>query len=666
MARVRFQEAVLAALVAAAVAALLGQGADLPLVRGLETASLDLRMRLRGPLPPGSEMALILADDRSLAALGRWPFSRRVFASTIDRLAAAGARGIVFDLLFSEPEQPVAPALRIAARAAAEALSAESQAPLRAALGRLADDDPDADLAAAIRRAGTVLLGFAFTFAPGAPKGDPGTTSAFLRFEPGHEDAAFTLTPEAAITPLDALTTAAAGLGHVTIAYDRDGAPRYEYLVLPYEADFYPSLSVRAAALYLGGPWNQVGLALGEGLTFGAKTVPTDRAMRLLINYRGPPGTFTTWSLVDLLAGRVPPDALRNRLVLVGAAATGINDSFRTAFGSTPLAGVERMANAVSTILHGDGIARPEILAALEPVAVVAVAGAAGLLTALVPTSVAVFVASLAPLLWTAAAQIAFDYNVWLGLIMPLAALIAAMLAVLLLRYAVVDRESRQVRTAFRHYLAPALVAELAAHPERLQLGGEVRTMTVLFCDIRNFTRLSETMPPHHLVTIVNRFFTPMTEIIQAHHGTVDKYIGDCVMAFWNAPLDDPEHARHACLAALAMLDEVERLADRLAADFPDLPRLAAGIGLNSGPCCVGNLGSRQRFDYSVVGNTVNVASRIESLCKTYRLPLLAGAETQALAPDLPWQEVDRVLVRGLTTPTRIWTVQRGTATASG
>jgi len=186
--------------------------------------------------------------------------------------------------------------------------------------------------------------------------------------------------------------------------------------------------------------------------------------------------------------------------------------------------------------------------------------------------------------------------------------------------------------------------------------------MTVLFCDIRDFTSLGEAIDPKVLVAVMNRFFTPMTEIIQAHHGTVDKFIGDCVMAFWNAPLDDPAHAGHACAAAQAMLAEVDRLAGRLAAEFPGLPPLRAGIGLNSGPCCVGNLGSQQRFDYSVLGNTVNLASRIEGLCKSYGVPLLAGEATRAMAPELPWLVVDEVTVRGHSAASRIHTLWPGPA----
>ncbi len=662
------REALLAAVAAVAVVMLLTALGDSAVVRGLETASFDLRLRLRGVQAPGPEVVLVLVDDRSLAALGRWPFSRHLFARALDRLARDGARVVVFDLLFSEPEQPVPAPLREAAGLTAAALAGPDQERLRQALARVAADDPDADLASALRRAGTGLLAAALTFAP-AP--DPPVAlpadGAFTRFEPSLTDAVFPLQPRSALPPIDRLAGAAAGFGHVTIAFDGDGSPRYEHLVLPYDADYYPSLSLRAAARFLGLPWTEVGLRLGEGVRLGQRFIPTDRSMRLLINYRGPRGTFPTWSFADLMAGAVPSAAVRDRLVLVGAAATGINDTFRSPFGSVPLPGVERMANVIDTLLRGDVLGRPALLTLIEPVAVAVLAGLTGLVMALVPTWAAVLVGTLPLALWAAAAQAALLLEGWwLDLVTPLAGLSAALVAVLLYRYAVVDRTGRRVRTAFRHYLAPELVAQIAAHPERLQLGGETRPMTVLFCDIRGFTALSESLSPQVLVAVVNRFFTPMTDIIQRHHGTVDKYIGDCIMAFWNAPLPDPDHARHACAAALEMLAEVDRLSVRLCAEFPGLPPLKVGIGVNSGPCCVGNLGSNQRFDYSVAGRTVNHASRIEALSKTYHLPFLAGEETRALAPDYPWRLVDQVVLRGQVGTSRIYTVGDGAPPAPG
>ena len=264
-------------------------------------------------------------------------------------------------------------------------------------------------------------------------------------------------------------------------------------------------------------------------------------------------------------------------------------------------------------------------------------------------------------LLWAAISQAAFVRGIWLALVAPEASIAAALVAILGFRYWVADRDGREIKSAFRHYLAPELVNALASHPKRLRLGGETRPMTLLFCDIRNFTTLSEGMAPEALVQVMNRFLTPATDAVMRNRGTVDKYIGDCVMAFWNAPLDDADHALHACAAARELLGEVGSLGEKLAADF-GLARFEVGIGINSGPCLVGNLGSAQRFEYSVLGDTVNVAARLEQMTKVYGVPLLAGDATRSQTPELPWLAIDEVPVRGRSAAVRMHTLWLGPA----
>jgi adenylate cyclase len=239
---------------------------------------------------------------------------------------------------------------------------------------------------------------------------------------------------------------------------------------------------------------------------------------------------------------------------------------------------------------------------------------------------------------------------------------VASMLVLyVLLTYAGYAREEagrRQVRNAFSHYLSPAMVEKLAENPSRLSLGGEKRDMTMLFCDVRGFTTISEQFDAEGLTRLINKLLTPLTDIILRGQGTVDKYMGDCIMAFWNAPLDDADHARHACLAALAMNAEMVPLNERLAAEAsaegrPHLP-LKIGIGINSGEVVVGNMGSDQRFDYSVLGDQVNLASRLEGQCKTYGVDIVIGENTRQKAPDLAFLELDLIKVKGKTTAVRI------------
>jgi adenylate cyclase len=655
------REGALALVAALIVVLLFGALGDTTTLRGFETASLDLRFRLRGPEPPGPEIALVMVDDASLGVLGRWPFSRRVFAKALDILDRADAKVIVFDLLFAEPEQPVPPALRAAARTAAAQLPGEQHAPLRSALSRIADDDPDGEFEAALRRSGRVLLPITFR-TTGAPAEAPDyqSDSAYARFDKSPIKPAFALHPVAAQLPIEPLAKAAAGLGSVEFAFDLDGAPRYDYLAWEFDADYLPSLPVRAAAAYLGVPWSDVSLALGQAVRIGDRTIPTDPAMRLLIDYRGPRGTFPTFSFLDLIEGRVPIDALRGRIVLVGATVVGLGDSYEAPFGSTPLPGTERMANIIDTIVQHDFIRDLSDVALLGAIgAVLALAGLTGAITALLPTRIAVVVCA-APLIgWCAAAQAAFMRGVWLPVAEPLAALAAATAAALLFRYWVVDREGRQVRVAFRHYLSPALVNDLAAHPERLRLGGETRSMTLLFCDVRGFTAISERFKanPQGLTQLINRFLTPMTDVILARRGTIDKYMGDCIMAFWNAPLDDPDHADHACDSALAMMRALDALNARSREDAGDGQghELHIGIGLNTGDCVVGNMGSEQRFDYSVLGDAVNLASRLEGQSKTYGVDIVIGEATRTAAPSWAALELDDIAVKGKREAVRIY-----------
>jgi adenylate cyclase len=638
---------------------------DIGPLRILETTSLDLRFRVRGPQAPGSEVAVVLVDDRSLAALGRWPLSRHVFANAVRAVDRVGAKLIVFDLLFAEPDQPLSSDLRDSARAAADRLSDPQDASLRATLGQLAAENPDGDLAAAIHESGKVLLPFAFSFS-GKPEENPPdylSDQAYQQLDQSPVAPVFTLDPQSVVTPIAPLAEAAMGFGHVSISYDRDGAPRYDYLALPFNGDFLPSMPVRAAASYLGVPWDKVGLALGAGVHIGSAEIPTDRAMRLVINYRGPRGTIPTYSFVDLIDGRIPADKLAGRIVLIGASFIGDADTNPAPFDNTPVPGTERIANIIDSLLAGDFIREnPTPCPVLILAAVVILATLAGAAIALFPTRIAVLAGVVPLVAWAGGAQVAFDRGLWLPLVNPMIALAAASLSVLLFRYGFVDLQRRRIHSAFRHYLAPDLVNQLAANPQQLKLGGETRTISVMFSDIRGFTSISETFKsnPEGLSRLINRgFLTPMTHLIMARRGTIDKYMGDCIMAFWNAPLDDAEHADHACAAALAMLNELDRINIELekeaVAENRKFQPLHVGVGINSGECVVGNMGSDERFAYTAMGDAVNLASRLEGQTKTYHVGIILGEAARQAAPSWAALELDLIAVKGKQEAVRIF-----------
>ena len=660
------REAGLAFLIAISVLLILTAIQDLAVIRGLETASLDLRFRLRGVQTPDPETVVVLVDDSSLAKLGRWPLSRRLYAKAVQMLDRAGARVIAFDLLFPEPESPVSNDLRSAARAAASGFSAAQDPRLRQALQRLAEDDPDGDFAAALRASGKVLLPLTFSFqGPAEETPAPLSQQVYLRLDQSVHEPIFPLQPKAAVLPIPVLAEAAAGLGHVAIAFDQDGEPRYDYLAVPFSGDFIPSLPVRIAAAYRGLPWSQVGLALGDGVQLGDRLVPTDPAMRLVVNYRGPRGTIPTFSFADLVEGRLAADLFKGRIVLIGASAIGIADSYSGPFDSTPIPGTERLADTIDTILAGDFIREnpppwPSIVIAL----VAGLAIATGLAAALLPTRLAALGGAVPILGWAGGAQIAFEHGLWLPLVSPVAALAAATAGVLLFRYAVVDRQGRFIQSAFGLYLAPDLVTALAAHPGRLQLGGETRMLSVMFSDIRGFTAISEQFKanPQGLSRLINRgFLSPMTKLIMARRGTIDKYMGDCVMAFWNAPLDDPDHADHACASALAMLAELDRINRELAAEAEAENRpfhtIHIGVGINTGECVVGNMGSDERFAYTAMGDAVNLASRLEGQSKTYGVSIVIGEATREAAPSWAALELDLIAVTGKQEAVRVYTL---------
>jgi adenylate cyclase len=362
-----------------------------------------------------------------------------------------------------------------------------------------------------------------------------------------------------------------------------------------------------------------------------------------------------------VLNGEVDPAGIRGKIVLIGASAPGLMDLRATPLGAA-IPGVEIHQQVLEQLLSGRFLTRPDLAPALELLtAIFAVlllaitsprlsAGAGAALGA--ATILAIFGAS----------ALAFLRGGYLfDPVFPSACafLFGAGSAVYLHRQTEMQRA--EIRRAFSQYVSPSVVRQLAANPERLRLGGEVRDLTLLFCDVRNFTGISEGMAAEELTSFINRLLTPLTDIIIETGGTVDKYMGDAIMAFWNAPLDDPGHARHACEAAAQMVAKMTELNAEWRAEAEAAGRsyteVAIGIGVNSGDCCVGNLGSYRRFDYSAIGDNVNLTSRLEGLTKVYGLPLVVGEDTAGRLPDLHFLEVDLVRVKGRTTPTRIFTL---------
>jgi len=598
---------------------------DIAALRRVELTALDMRQRLRGARAPGPETVIVMIDDRSLARLGRWPLPREHYVHLLRRLGGAGARVVAFDVLFAEPEP----------------------------------GDGDDALADAMQRAHRVVLPFIFRTGDAAQEPLPMAIarSAFGTVRSVDDHAASSQRTTGVVAPVAPLAEAAA-LGFSLVAFDVDGAARHEALALEHDFDHYPSLALRTVQRFRDVPWPAVHLLLGRGVALGDQFIPTDAWSRALVNYLGPRGRFPTFSLAQVLAGDVPDTAFRDRIVLIGANIAGINDSFDTPF-SAVMPGVERLATVVDNLLHDGFLRRPAMLPVVEAGVLLLVAALLGLAVSRLSAPAAALAGAAAMLGLVVGGHLALrSANLWVTAAVPLAAVPLVFAAALIYRHGLLDRDHRQAARNFARYLAPEMVERLMRSGHMPRAGGELRELTVLFSDIRGFSSLSERLSPEALTQVVNAFFTAMTDAILAHGGTIDKYIGDSVMAFWNAPVEVPGHAEQACRAALAMRERLDAL-NREPLFRDAALRLEVGIGINTGPCIVGNFGSRHRLDYSALGDAVNVAARLETEAKRFGLDILIGPRTAALVPGLGPLPIGHVRLRGRAAPVEVFTLRR-------
>jgi adenylate cyclase len=601
---------------------------------------LNLKPREADPAFP---VRIVDIDEASLAKIGQWPWPRSELARIVERLADAGAKTVAIDLILAEPDRLSPEALIRQAKTRSEL------APIVAELAALPSNDTL--LAHAMARL-PVVLGLAGDDSRRRRPAPPRAAFAIagddpLLFVPGFSGA---------IEPLPELSAAAAGIGAVNWLPAADQIVRQVPLLTAHDGVLVPTLSLEALRTGAGETTVFVRASGGSGvLAFGQRTgvetlrvgssvLPTGSDGQLWLNL-APPDPRRYVPAHTVLDGTFSPDGIAGRHVLIGASATGLLD-----LRATPLAasvpGVEIHAQAIEQMLSGAHLVRPAFATGAEILFLLAVGA---LVAGLIRRSGALLAAGIgaaAIALVTTGSWLAFSRaGLLFDPVYPSLALLAVYLAGSLLSFVKTETDRARVKRAFGHYLAAPLVEELAADPSRLKLGGETRDVTLLFADVRGFSRLSEGMDAETLIRFVNRLFTPLSDIILEHRGTIDKFMGDAVMAFWNAPVPDPEHAARACRAALAMQAAIDRLnredaARRAAAGEPH-QAIRIGIGLNTGACCVGNVGSPQRFDYSVLGDAVNVAARIEDATKLYGAPIIAGERTAQAAAGFAFLEID-------------------------
>jgi adenylate cyclase len=634
-------------------------------VQQLEAQLLDLRFRLRPAAPPSDDIVLVLIDDESIREVGRWPWSRVVIADALVRLTAAGARTIGIDLLVGEPELGTVPAawldrlrevLRDAEGQGASGLDAER------ILARFFDRlSGDTELAARMGAAGNVILPLSFEFSgrtdasPPEPPRDVTTTAFRIVHGPRPAREMLPLVATSLLAPVPELAATAAGLGHTHAALDRDGAARFEFPAAAYSEYAFPSFALEVARHHLGVPRDQVRLELGRGIWLRDHLVPTDNRTRLVVSYRRP-DRFRTVSFAELLAGEVPAAQFDDTVVLIGGSAAGVGETFVSPFDPY-MPGVERHATVIDNILRQDFMVRRDATVLLDLGFVVIgglLIGWLGQRGRLLAPSLgfgATVAAVVAANLWAF-----FELGRWLNLFLPLFSVVAIYTAVILYKYFIEERQERRIRAAFKHYLSPSLVEQVARDPALLRLGGEQKELTVLFADLRNSTGLGAKLPPAEFAKLLNEAMDTMTRVLFAHDGMLDKFTGDGLVAVFGAPLPQPDHPLRACRAALAMLVELAPVQARWAR--PHLPPLDIGIGINTGSMIIGNMGSEDRFSYTVIGDEANLGARLEAANKDFQTRILISEATwQQVKDEIAARELDVVTFRGMARPVRVFEV---------
>ena len=646
----------------------------LPFIERLDHFIEDARLRATMPRTLDPRIVIVDIDDPSLQQLGQWPWGRDQLARlSTELLIRQQAAVLAFDVLIAESDRS---SVLGSLRALADG-PLRSQPDFAARVESLAPElDHDAIFARAV--AGRpVALGFYLTQTaePHAKGNLPAPVMPLRAFPAGH---VYGTAWNGFGASIDALAQAApvAGFFNVLAREGDDGIVRSVPLIARYEGPgapegYYASLALATYQLASGMPavapqmaegWSYEGRPVLEALRLGEGAdllrIPVDQTASVRVPFRGPGGaqggSFRYVAAADVLRGRLAPGELSGKIVMVGATAPGLQDVRATPVGGT-YPGVEVHANIVSGMLDG----RLPVVPDYAPGYGVVVVLLAGLLLAV---GMSVLPAFRAMLLGAGTAAALFVLNTALylnaGLVLPLAAALVMTAAAFALNmswsYFVESRARRHLARLFGTYVPPQLVDEMLVRPERYSMRAESKELTVMFCDMRGFTELSEQMTPTELQTLLNQVFSRLTEIISRHRGTVDKYMGDCVMAFWGAPVDMPDHAALAVQAAFEMAAAVRQIDEEHRAT--GRPRIAAGIGLNTGVMSVGDMGSAVRRSYTVVGDAVNLAARLEGLGLHYGVQIVAGEATRRAAPSFVWEELDDVRVRGSARAVAIFT----------
>jgi len=643
------------------------------LISQLDNIIYDARVRLTMPGGVDQRIVILDIDERSLQEVARWPWPRDVMARIIKTLFDKYEVALVgFDVVFAEADH--SSGIRSLDALASDTL--KDDAPFRAAYERLRPSLDNDGLFAEAIKGRPVILGYYLSSdddakriaaipPPVMPKGTfAGRNIAFTSWR-GYGG------------NLAGFIENAAGAGHFNPVVDFDGVVRRVPMIAELDGAYYEALSLAMVRAILGEPKVEAGFAAQgllqkgyaglEWLRAGPLTIPVDETASALVPYRGPKGSFPYVSLADVVSGKAKPEQLKGRVALVGTTAPGLLDLRSTPVGSV-YPGVEIHANLIAGMLDrlgvtlGDTPHRPVYI----PEKPAYMLGAEVVMLAVVGLALAVLVPLLSALWATVAGVVGLllvsglSLGAWTqaAVVLPVAAsllMIAALYTInMAYGYFIESRSKRQFTELFGQYVPPELVDKMAADPEQYSMEGKSEDLTVLFSDIVGFTSISESLEPRELATFINEYLTSMSLVIRDHGGTLDKYIGDAIMAFWGAPVADARHADHAVSAALDMQAELERI-NREIIRPKGWPQIHIGVGLNSGVMRVGDMGSRIRRAYTVMGDPVNLGSRLEGLTREYGVGILVGEETRRRTTGFVYREIDRVKVKGKDEPVAIF-----------
>ncbi len=627
----------------------------------LDNQVVNAMFRWRGPVAATDAIVIVDIDEKSLHRIGQWPWPRTVVAELIKKINAAEPKAIGVDIVFAEKDR-----------------TSPNQY-LDTFRGLLNGKYPDIDLAwlrqderldndlvlGNVVATAPVVLGYVMQTESDGVKnnGSAPFPSCQIRLEPkslAYKDLAL-FSAYRAVLNTEAVAQAETE-GFFNVFPDPTGTVRKVPLLMELNGMPYPALALEVLRLGLGE--TDIVLYGSEkidtpktgllGISLGDRFIPTDDAGQLTLNYRGPTKTFSYLSAVEILEGK-HAKALTRKHVLIGTSAAGLPDLRATPFSNT-FPGVEVHATVIDNILSNDPFTY-DIYSEIGITYTLIVVG--GILLSALLAFTGPLAGGLGGVLFIGGTivgnyQLFFLQNKLVGISFPMLTVVTVFLIVTLFNYFVEDRQKRFIYGAFSHYVSPQVVSQLVKSPERLALSGEQRHLTVLFADIRGFTQISEKMDSQRLGVFMNRYLTAMSDVIMQHRGTVDKFIGDAIMAVWGAPLALEDHAERAVRASLEM---VEKLADlQLGHRWDDLPNISIGIGINTGMMSVGNFGSDSRFDYTVIGDHVNLASRIEGLNKIYGAPIIISEYTKnALGDRFVYRFLDLVRVKGKEKPVKIY-----------